>query len=480
MRMGAAYIRVSTDQQMELSPESQRGEIEKYAKANDIVLSEEFIFEEDEGRSGRKSANRPEFQRMIGMAKAQPKPFDVILVWKYSRFARNQEESIVYKSMLRSKCGIDIISVSEPLVDGPFGSLIERIIEWMDEYYSIRLSGEVVRGMTEKAQRGGVVGSPAFGYKVVNGTFVPVQEEAEIVRMVFEKFVNEQVAMRELATMLNTLGVRTKKGSQMENRTVEYMLHNPVYIGKIRWSRSGKIDRNYDKEDVVLVDGHHEPIISEELFNQAQEKLATRKKMYARHAHEASHKQEYMLRGLVRCSNCGSTLIYVPQNGGLQCHSYAKGSCKESHYISAAQANIRVVDLIEKCFQEQNFSLEHRNRAPAGNDQKLIEAQIQRERQKLARVKAAYEDGIDSLEEYKANKEKILRTIEKLNSKMEIGKQVDERSSLKEFIESHKDLVKDLRNPELTDDVKNVILRSCLDHVVFDRAKNRFQAFFYD
>ena len=134
MRMGAAYIRVSTDQQMELSPESQRTEIERYAKDNDIVLSEEFIFEEDEGRSGRKSANRPEFQRMIGMAKAQPKPFDVILVWKYSRFARNQEESIVYKSMLRSKCGIDIISVSEPLADGPFGSLIERIIEWMDEY----------------------------------------------------------------------------------------------------------------------------------------------------------------------------------------------------------------------------------------------------------------------------------------------------------------------------------------------------------
>ena len=74
----------------------------------------------------------------------------MILVWKFSRFARNQEESIVYKSMLK-KDNVDVISVSEPLIEGPFGSLIERIIEWMDEYYSIRLSGEVLRGMKEKA-----------------------------------------------------------------------------------------------------------------------------------------------------------------------------------------------------------------------------------------------------------------------------------------------------------------------------------------
>ena len=82
-------------------------------------------------------------RRMIAIAKQSSHPIDVILVWKYSRFARNQEESIVYKSMLK-KDNVDVISVSEPLIDGPFGTLIERIIEWMDEYYSIRLSGEVL------------------------------------------------------------------------------------------------------------------------------------------------------------------------------------------------------------------------------------------------------------------------------------------------------------------------------------------------
>lgn len=74
-----------------------------------------------ESISGRKAEKRHDFQRMIGLAKTKPRPFSVIIVWKYSRFARNQEESIVYKSLLRRQCGIDVLSVSEPLVDGPFG-----------------------------------------------------------------------------------------------------------------------------------------------------------------------------------------------------------------------------------------------------------------------------------------------------------------------------------------------------------------------
>ena len=103
MKNGMAYIRVSTDDQLELSPESQLKEILQYARANDILLTEEHIFREEEGRSGRNAKKRPQFQRMIAEAKQHAKEIDVILVWKFSRFARNQEESIVYKSMLRQK-----------------------------------------------------------------------------------------------------------------------------------------------------------------------------------------------------------------------------------------------------------------------------------------------------------------------------------------------------------------------------------------
>ena len=138
LRYAYGYVRVSTDKQEELSPDSQEKLIREYATKNNIVILKVFF---EIGISGRKADKRPAFQEMIGLAKSLEHPVDAIIVWKYSRFARNQEESIVYKSLLKKQNNVDVISVSEPLVDGPFGSLIERIIEWMDEYYSIRLSG---------------------------------------------------------------------------------------------------------------------------------------------------------------------------------------------------------------------------------------------------------------------------------------------------------------------------------------------------
>ena len=98
-RDGALYIRVSTDKQEELSPDAQKRLLLDYAKKNKILVNPDYIFIEN-GISGRKAQKRPEFQKMISLAKSTPSPFQVILVWKFSRFARNQEESIVYKSCL--------------------------------------------------------------------------------------------------------------------------------------------------------------------------------------------------------------------------------------------------------------------------------------------------------------------------------------------------------------------------------------------
>ena len=162
MKNGACYIRVSTDKQDELSPDAQKRLLLDYARENDIIVTEDSIFWEI-GISGRKTENRPAFRQMVAAAKSKDHPFDVILVWKFSRFARNQEESIVYKSLLK-KSGVDVVSVSEPLPEGIMGGLIERILEWMDEYYSIRLSGEVMRGMTEKAMRARYQSNPPMGY----------------------------------------------------------------------------------------------------------------------------------------------------------------------------------------------------------------------------------------------------------------------------------------------------------------------------
>ena len=124
MKTVCAYIRVSTDTQEEYSPDAQVRLLKEYAASHDMTIIDIY---QDLGISGRKADRRPEFQDMIAMAKSKEHPYDAILVWKFSRFARNQEESIVYKSLLK-KNNVEVISVSEPLPEGVIGELVERIL----------------------------------------------------------------------------------------------------------------------------------------------------------------------------------------------------------------------------------------------------------------------------------------------------------------------------------------------------------------
>lgn len=129
-------------------------------------------------------AKRPGFNKMIGTAKLKPKPFDAILLWKFSRFARNREDSIVYKSMLR-KLGIEVISISENIGDDKMSVLIEAMIEAMDEYYSINLAEEVKRGMLEKFTRGQIVAAPPIGYSLKDGQYLP-DDNAPLVKRILK------------------------------------------------------------------------------------------------------------------------------------------------------------------------------------------------------------------------------------------------------------------------------------------------------
>lgn len=267
IKSAALYIRVSTHEQEELSPDAQKRLLLDYCCKNELRVSPEHIFIEN-GISGRKADKRPEFIRMIGMAKSENHPFDLIIVWKYSRFARNQEESILYKSMLK-KINVDVISLSEPIMEGPFGSLIERIIEWMDEYYSIRLSGEVTRGMTEKALRGGYNGGIPYGYHKLKEQPLPIiyEPEARIVRFIYSE-VESGLSISELSKKLTIANIKTRRGNFFETRAIRYILENPFYCGYIRWNRQNKRTHSLnDRSEWIVTKGYHEAIINKELFD---------------------------------------------------------------------------------------------------------------------------------------------------------------------------------------------------------------------
>lgn len=467
MKTGAAYIRVSTEEQTELSPTSQRKLIIGYAKKNDIILNEEFIFA-DEGISGTSTKHRTEFRRMIDIALQKPKPFDVILVWKFSRFARNREDSIVYKSKLR-KAGIEVISISEPLGEGATSSFFEAIIEANDQMYSENLSIEVKRGINEKFSRGEALNYPAFGYDIVNKAYVINSVEAEAVKNIFTDFVSG-VPIITLTRQINAAGFRTKRGNLFQNRSLKYILHNPLYIGKIRKHPKGKDNTDYwCTRDVETVQGIHQPIISEELFMAAQACLNANLKMFEKYS-KPKVKNESMLRGLLKCSTCGSTL--TPAKEGYQCHLYTKGHCPDSHYISRNRAEKIVLAAIDEAFEAKCFTVEQNEPA-----EERVNIDLDTEYEKLKRVKAAYEDGIDSLEEYKSNKKRIEENISRLKALNK--KQKPKKVTAASFAKQNRDLLEDLKSPDISGADKNLILRSFVKRIVYTKKPENIDLYFY-
>lgn len=483
MKIAACYIRVSTDDQLEYSPDSQLTAIRRYAKANDLLLPDEFVFIEQDGISGRKADKRPEFQRMIGTAKTKPKPFDVVLLWKFSRFARNREDSIVYKSMLRKQLGIEVISISENVGDDKMSVIFEAMIEAMDEYYSINLAEEVKRGMTEKAKRGEALSIAPLGYTMKEKKLVIDPEKSEVIKAVFEKY-SEGATLRSIAQWLNDIGIRTKRGNQIENRTIEYWLCNPVYNGYIRWTPTGRTRRHYNNPDSIITKGTHEPIINDELWNKVQERMKAQKAQYSRYRRPAT-KNSYSLSGIFRCASCGCAIV-KSTNEYLQCCGYAHGTCKTSQSTKIDILLVQLMSAIADDIKNDSYKIEtEKNTVQSRSDRDIIAAQMEREKQKLDRAKEAYLNGIDTAEEYKRNKISLTEEIDRLQA--ELDKLPEEeatpngklsKSKAKEYKEKCTHALAVLQNPEISEQEKNTVLKSLIKKAVYDRHNQLLEVFY--
>lgn len=477
LKIAAAYIRVSTDDQEEYSPGSQIRLIREYAKKNGYLLPEDFIFQDD-GISAATARKRPAFNRMIALAKEKEKPFDAILVLMFSRFARNREESVLYKGLLRKR-GISVISIKEPAVDGPFGTLIESIIEWFDEYYLINLSAEVKRGMTEKFLRGEAMGAAPFGYRIdsANKTFAADPERAEIVRSVFRAYAGG-AGFRDIAVELGAMGVTTNRGNPPDSRFVSYMLRNPVYIGKIRWTPDRNV-RGDDTGGTEAVEGKHPPIVSRKLWDAVQQRIDRRRAAYGKYQRQTA--AGWMLRGMIRCSACGATLILSGKSTpspSLQCHNYAKGKCGTSHALSLRKANAAVLTGLRDAVDRLDFFMvPHRTEAvKAGSTD--YGRRLEQERRKLARCREAYQSGVDTLEEYREGKARLEASIRRLEEQAAAAAEGSEELDKAAYAKKAASVIRYLES-DADEEAKNEAIRSMVDHIIFHKASQQLAIYFY-
>lgn len=466
LKNACSYIRVSTHgRQEELSPDTQKQMIYDYCKSHGYIITEKDIFQ-DLGISGKFVDKRPAFNQMIGMCKSKEHPYDAVIVWKFSRFARNQEESVIYKRMLK-KIGVDVISISEPISDDIGGRIAESIFEIMDEYYSINLSQEVTRGMKENAKRGNYQCRTPYGYKRISkGVYEIVDEEAKLVRYAYEQYALGKGIMT-IAFEINQQGFRSRNGRPFERKVVQYWLENPFYCGMIRWNykdHKQSAQRLNDESEWIISEGKHEPIVSKELWNTVSEKIKANKN--PRKSHDCRPTNKHWLAGIVRCANCGRTLTYNTlkhSTDAFSCNGYSKGICSTSQWIK--------VPLLEKAFIEgltafvndtryQEVEVEIQNDIPTFD----VEHELNNLKNKEKRIKEAYRNGIYSLEELKEEKE----LLEKEKTRL-LEMKIEPKTETKNVSLEVKNVIELLQDETISNVEKNDMLKNIIDKVVFDK-----------
>ena len=303
------YARYSSDNQREESIEGQIRECTAYAEKNGITIVKHYI---DRAISA-KTDNRPEFQQMI--KDSDKKLFDIVLVWKLDRFARNRYDSARYKTQLK-KNGVKLMSATEVISDGPEGIILESVLEGYAEYYSADLAEKVVRGQTENILKGRCNGGRGtFGYTLDSERKFHIDPlTSPFVLESFKKY-NEGSTMKEIRDWLNENGIKNPVGGAFTYNSVEHMLKNRRYIGELKF------------RDVVVPDAIP-PIIPLELFEDVQEKIAKNKKAPARRKAE----DDYLLTTKLFCGYCGALMFGESGTSRTgEVHRYYKCATAKKH-----------------------------------------------------------------------------------------------------------------------------------------------------
>lgn len=307
----ASYCRVSTNKDDQANSfESQKVYFKEYIQRNrDWELYDIYA---DEGITGTSTKKRSEFNRMIN--DAYEGKFQMIVTKEVSRFSRNILDTISYTRELRAM-GIGVIFATDRINTlEPESEMILSYIAAQSQEESRRTSARVVWGQTRQMERGVVFGQSLLGYEVKGGRITVNPEGAEIVRLIFHKYALEQVSTAEIARFLMTEGYSTYRGNaKWKSNAVIKILKNEKYAGDLVQKKTytpnyltHERKPNKGAVSLITIQNHHEPIVSREVWDLAQERLQKNNK----HAPgESGHSNSYVFSGKIKCGQCGSTFV---------------------------------------------------------------------------------------------------------------------------------------------------------------------------
>ena len=421
------YTRVSTTMQIDgYSLDAQKARMKAYADFNDYQIVGEY---EDAGKSGKSIEGRASFCRMMEDIKSGKDGVAYVLVFKLSRFGRNAADVLSTLQVMQD-FGVNLICVEDGIDSSKdAGKLMISVLSAVAEIERENIRVQTMEGRIQKAREGRWNGGFApYGYRLVDGVLQINEDEAPAIRTIFEQYVNTDTGANGLSKYLETHGfqklARQNGTSPLFSATlIRAILKNPVYCGKIAFGRR-KLEKIHGtrneyhqvpQENYLLVDGLHEGIVSEELWNAAQVKLLAQSKRYEP-VNRSKTEQAHLLSALVKCPVCGagmySNKCTKRKKDGTPYKSFSYYSCKHrkmqrgqkcdfNKQIQEEVLDNAVVEVIIKLVSNPKFAAMMQEKINSKVDTTAIEQEIAAAEKQLRQyysVKSKIMEEIDTLD----------------------------------------------------------------------------------
>ena len=420
------YTRVSTSMQVDgYSLDAQKEKIRKYADAFEYEIAGEY---EDAGKSGKSIAGRAEFKRMLEDIETGKDGVSYVLVFKLSRFGRNAAD-VLNSLQLMQDFGVNLICVEDGIDSSKdSGKLMISVLSAVAEIERENILVQTMEGRKQKAREGKWNGGFApYGYKLVSGKLVIEEQEAEAVRIIYDKYVNTELGSNGVAKYLAQQGIKKiarQNGSNtmFDAHLIRTILDNPVYCGKIAFGRRkrekkvGTRDEYHlvKQDDYMLCDGIHEAIIAMDLWEAAQEKRKAQAKKYE-HVNKGKDEKIHLLSGLLRCPVCGSGMYgnkSIKNKNGKHYKDYFYYGCKHRRMLQGHSCTFNkqlqeekldnaVAEVISKLVSSPKFADMMQKKINMKVDTTEIETEIANLQKQLGQyigTKRSLEKQIDSLD----------------------------------------------------------------------------------
>lgn len=468
------YTRVSTSMQVDgYSLDAQKDKLRKYAEYQEMSIVGEYS---DEGKSGKSVEGRPQFKQMLADVESGKDNVDYVLVFKLSRFGRNAADVLSSLQKMQDY-GVNLICVEDGIDSSKdVGKLMISVLSAVAEIERENILVQTMEGRRQKAREGRWNGGFApYGYQLVNGELIIAEDEAEIIRIIYDKFVNTTMGMAAIAAFLNNSGYKKKL---RQNNTIEGfstsfvkgVLDNPIYCGKLAFGRrkNEKIPgtRNeyhiVKQKDYLLSDGVHEAIISEEMWNQAHRKRQETGVLQVK-THSLEH--EHILSGIIKCPVCGSGMYgnvnRKKHSDGGYYKDYFYYACKHRKLVDGHRCtykrqwnedriNAAVEEIIRKFVKNPKFEQEIRKQIGSSIDTSELDKEYDGLKDRLSQTTGAKNRLADQMDHLSVSDKNYDKKYNDMQERLD--KLYDEITDIEDAMEEVETRLYNIRQDKISED----------------------------